>query len=130
MSNCKDGIEEKSKQPNPVVKLKLVAYTSDKLFAGTKAKVSIWLTDTNGKTRGPLLLENYETGFDRNTETLLEIELQDDFDELHKISVKTDGSVLGSMWHLNRIEVTRVADSTKKANRFIFNRWIKGVHKS
>jgi hypothetical protein len=51
--------------------------TSDKYFAGTKAKVSLWITDITGKTVGPVELDGNQNGkpvFDRNSDIFSELE--------------------------------------------------------
>ena len=40
-----------------------VVHTSDKLGAGTDARVEIWLTGTNGKTVGPISVQEQESFF-------------------------------------------------------------------
>ena len=98
-------------RPAPVIRTKYrgVVCTGDKMGAGTDAKVSIWVTDVNGKIAGPLAIQ--EVGGDameRGQTNEIEINLLDVMGDLHKVDIMQDGSKLGDDWLLNRIELTRV----------------------
>ena len=118
---------------NPEVKAEFsgIIVTSDKMGAGTDAGVDVWLTDTNGKTVGPITVREdrpgeYNSAMERGKTDDIVIRLTEDFGKLYKIAVRQDGKKAADEWHLDRIELGRTDGATDERDvPFVFKKWLK-----
>ena len=97
--------------PDLSIKSKFTGYvvTSDKFGAGTDSKVDIWFTDSNGKTAGPITMqENGGDSMERGQKNELQVNLIDKLVDIYKIAIRHDGAKPGDQWHLDRIELEAV----------------------
>ena len=85
-------------------KFKGIVVTSDILGAGTDANVEIWLTDSTGKTAGPIKITEQGDAMERNQRNPITIKLISDLIDLYKIALRHDGtkgkSTLKSQWNI------------------------------
>ena len=109
-------------------KLEGCVVTSDKRGAGTDANVTIWLTDSNGKTIGAMIKEEefrrvrqikrIKKGGDameRGQSNKIAINLIDKLADVYKVQIQHDGKGAGSDWHLERVELVMLDVKTEKA---------------
>lgn len=122
-----------ARAPDLSIKTKLrgLVVTSDIKGAGTDAKVQIWITDSQGKTAGPITMqEKGGDAMERGQRNPLEVNLIDCLRDIYKIAISHDGSKTNPDWHLERIELSLVDLKTgevrsKEPTPFHFNKWIR-----
>ena len=100
----------------PVIKTKLkgCVVTSDKRGAGTDANVTIWLTDSNGKTAGAMIKEEGGDAMERGQSNKIAINLIDQLADVYKVQIQHDGKGAGSDWHLERVELVMLDVKTEE----------------
>ena len=123
-------IDKCVEEPEIKTKFNGLVITSDKRHAGTDATVEIWLTDSTGKTAGPLKITEKGDAMERGQRNPIVITLISDLVDLYKIAIRHDGSQKYPDWHLDRIELTMVDPKSDKALHdtptiFYFKEWIK-----
>ena len=97
--------------PNIKAEFRGIIVTSDVAGAGTDAGVELWLTDTAGKTVGPISISAnsrkvFLDAMEKGKTDEIRISLIEDFGQLYKIAVRHDGKGANDDWHLDRIELT------------------------
>ncbi|XP_070566658.1 lipoxygenase homology domain-containing protein 1-like isoform X2 [Ptychodera flava] len=116
---------ETIKKPQPVTKYIVRVFTGDKFNAGTDANVFCMLTGDQGDT-GERPLSSSKTSkinkFERNTMDEFELEAVT-LKKVRRIKIGHDGSLVGSGWYLDKVEVEEINNPASKVV-FPCARWL------
>jgi len=113
----KDGVQKFDEQSVWLCKI----HTSDVIFAGTDAKVSMVVYGAAGQHSKDLVLQAKNNIFEKNQHDEFKVTF-DTIGQLYKLRVWHDNSGIGAAWHLDCIELIHA--QTQVAYRFNCGAWL------